>query len=751
MKISTILLASLLFSAAITASPNTSQAEWTFMVYVDGDNNLEGAGITDINEMEKIGSNSNLNIVVIFDRTPGYDTSNGDWTDTRRGIIMADSNPDIISSSLQSVGEKNMGDPATLTDFTNWAITNYPANHYVLVLWNHGGGWRSNIDRINKEIASLKSLVASASPEQKKSAQLRIVQLIEQKEKNEVLKEVCYDSTSGDYLYTSELRQALENIPTHIDIVGFDACLMQMVEVAYELKSEASIMVGSEETEPSDGWPYDLILGDLSANPTMTPAQLATVIVTRYGESYNGMETQSAIDLSAMSGLATALNTFAGAIISTGSEWQSLFNARAAANYYNTADFRDLGGFLNAMAQLATNPSVLAAVNQSRSALQAAVIANHSHPSEGAHGLSIYLTNLSSSPSSDYSAANILFAADTQWDEMLQAAAAQPIPDDTYEPNDTFNQAATISTGSYLGLCCKNDDWFKVYLPAGARISIACSHEYDAGNLDLQFYNSSDIEIASSETLEDVENIFVSITVSGYYYIRIFGFLGAVNYYYNLFVYDANYDPGYVCEVVPYQFVDYSGATRLVMGDDDFTAIPLGFQFKFYNQPNSTIMISANGYMTFGVTGNLYNNLSIPIPASGGSVPGGLIAPFWDDLVPPSSNGGVFYQITGGEGNKKLIVTWANCSHWIYFGSTEGVTFQAILQEKYDSILFNYNDVSFFDSRYDNGISATVGIQNQTGERGCVFGFNQPVLEDNMSLQFHQKITSAQNTWALYQ
>ena len=737
MKISTLLLASLIFSVAITASANSSLPEWTFMVYIDGDNNLEGNGIADINEMEKVGSNSHLKIVVIFDRTPGYDSSSGDWTDTRRGLITADSNTDVISSSLQSVGEKNMGDPTTLTDFVNWAITNYPASHYVLVLWNHGGGWRSNIDRINKEIAGLKSLSASASPEQKKSAQLRIAQLLEQKEKIEVLKEVCYDGTSGDYLYTSELRQALENVPTHIDIVSFDACLMQMVEVAYELKSEASIMVGSEETEPGDGWPYDAILSDLSANPSMTPAQLATVIVTRYGESYNGLETMSAIDLSEMSGLATALDTFADAVISSGTEWLNMFNARAVANYYDDApNFRDLGGFLNAMSQMATNQSVIAAVNQSRNALQAAVIANHSYPSEGANGLSIYLTNLSSSPSPAYSAANILFAADTRWDEMLKAAGSQSIPDDSYEPNDTFSQAATISTGSYLGLCCKNDDWFKVYLPAGARVSIAMTHEYDEGDLDLQVYNSSGEEIASSETEENVEDVLYSITASGYYYIRIFGFLGAVNYYYSLFVYDATRDPGYTCSVVPYQFVDYTSAIRLVMGDDDFTAIPLGFQFNFYGQSNSTIVISANGYMTFGITGDMYNNLSIPIPSSGGSIPGGLIAPFWDDLFPPSSNGGVFYQVTGDEGDKKLIITWANCGHWQYLGPTEGVTFQAILQEKDDSILFNYNDVSFSNPEYDNGISATVGIQNQTGERGCVFSFNQPTLTDSMSLKF---------------
>ena len=85
-------------------------ADWTVMVYLDGDNDLESAAIEDLNEMEQVGSNSNLNIVVLFDRVSGYNSSNGDWTDTRRGLVTADTDTYTISSSLTTVGEKNMAD-----------------------------------------------------------------------------------------------------------------------------------------------------------------------------------------------------------------------------------------------------------------------------------------------------------------------------------------------------------------------------------------------------------------------------------------------------------------------------------------------------------------------------------------------------------------------------------------------------------------------------------------------------------------
>ena len=123
---------------------STPQIEWTIMVYMDGDNNLEGAGIADINEMEEVGSTNDINIVVQFDRTPGWDSTNGDWNTTRRYYIEQDTDTSTISSTLISdLGELNMGDPNTLSNFVIWAIQNYPADHYALIIWDHGSGWKS--------------------------------------------------------------------------------------------------------------------------------------------------------------------------------------------------------------------------------------------------------------------------------------------------------------------------------------------------------------------------------------------------------------------------------------------------------------------------------------------------------------------------------------------------------------------------------------------------------------------------------
>ncbi|GAG28789.1 unnamed protein product, partial [marine sediment metagenome] len=239
-------------------------AEWTVMVYLDADNNLESAGIDDINEMEIVGSTTDVNIVVQVDRIPysvlaanneGYldDISNSNWTTTRRYYITQDFDPYQISSDLKSdLGELNMGDPQTLIDFTSWAVTEYPAKKYLLVIWNHGGGFRSPAY---------------------------------------TTRDIAWDDTSGgDKITMPELEYALSAISAQIgkkiDIVGMDACLMAMTEVAYQIKDHTDILVASEENEPGDGWPYDTILGQLVVNPTTSPEQLATDIVDKYIYSY---------------------------------------------------------------------------------------------------------------------------------------------------------------------------------------------------------------------------------------------------------------------------------------------------------------------------------------------------------------------------------------------------------------------------------------------------------------------------------
>ena len=377
--------------------PYEELPEWTVMVYLDADNNLESAGIDDINEMEVVGSTADVNIVIQVDRVPysvlasnneGHtdDTSNGDWTDTRRYYITQDFDPIQINSQLVSdLGELNMGDSQTLIDFANWAVTNYPAKKYLLVIWNHGGGFRST----------------------------------------GLAKDIAWDDTSGgDKITMSELEYALSVISTQagkkIDIVGMDACLMAMTEVAYQIKDHADILVTSEENVPNDGWPYDTILGQLVINPTVSSIQLAINIVDDYIFSYTVSDnvTQSAIDLSYMDTLAGQLSVLALAIMSdTLTPSVNYVNAAYSSQYYGDYDFIDLYDLCNEVLAYSNSISVKNIALNIQQTLSSAVLrwGYYGYGVNKSRGLSIYFPYYSY----DNYYNNTNFAQDTQWDEML--------------------------------------------------------------------------------------------------------------------------------------------------------------------------------------------------------------------------------------------------------------------------------------------------------------------------------------------
>ena len=376
--------------------PINNTAEWTVMVYLDSDNNLESAGIDDINEMEIVGSTSEVNIVVQIDRIPysvlaennqGYadDISNSNWTTTRRYYITQDFDPIQINSQLKSdLGELNMGDPQTLIDFTDWATINYPAKKYLLVIWNHGGGFRS----LN------------------------------------LTKDIAWDNTSGgDKITMPELEYALSTINTQmgkkIDIVGMDACFMAMTEVAYQIKDYADILVASEESEPFDGWPYDTILGELAGNPLISSEQLAVDIVDKYIFSYPyGNVTQSAIDLSYMDTLTSQLSNLALAIMDDSLTLKSKYIlASVNSQYYGDPDFIDLYDFCNQLLVHSNSLEVKNIALNIQQTLNYAVLKSECSGGSvsGSKGLSIYFPYIAY----HYYYSYTNFSQDTLWDEML--------------------------------------------------------------------------------------------------------------------------------------------------------------------------------------------------------------------------------------------------------------------------------------------------------------------------------------------
>jgi hypothetical protein len=118
-----------------------ADGSWTVLIYMAADNNLETYAIEDINEMESLTFPPEVSIVLQLDRNVGYDTSNGDWRGTRRYLVTHGVDAELIGSSmLMDMGEANMADPATLAEFLNWGIAGYPADNYMIILWDHGNG-----------------------------------------------------------------------------------------------------------------------------------------------------------------------------------------------------------------------------------------------------------------------------------------------------------------------------------------------------------------------------------------------------------------------------------------------------------------------------------------------------------------------------------------------------------------------------------------------------------------------------------
>ncbi len=359
---------------------------WTVMVYMDGDNTLDYYAWDDLSEIESIGSSSEINIVTQVDL---YNSCSGTYRYFVTGAEQGSTYPLYPNDIVQALPEQNMADPAVLNNFINWGINNYPADHYILILWNHGGGWR---------------------------------------EENIFTKGIIVDDTSNDFLTMAELVQGLENIEEPIDIIGFDACLMQMAEVYYEIGSSVTTTsppgygIGSEESEWGDGWPYDLILADLISNPSMSESTLCETIVNNYISYCGSIGTLSALyfspEITQSTEVLNAIDSFANALIN--SAYQTEINlARSSAQSYSSADYKDFYDF----AQIIKN-DVLDCQSEAQTIMDLinTVVISEAHTGfsvDNSHGLSIYLIDSPAEYDSSYDL--LQFAIDTQWDEFLQS------------------------------------------------------------------------------------------------------------------------------------------------------------------------------------------------------------------------------------------------------------------------------------------------------------------------------------------
>jgi len=385
------------------AQRTTAQAKWTFLVYMAGDNNLDGAALRDIAEMAKAGSTKDVHVLVQLDRLEDQKTRR--FRITPGGGFKKD--------CIETLSETNTGDPQILYDFVKWAADNYPADRYALILWNHGSGWWEDAKS------------RAAGPAGKKQRRSLFSHTFPQAHRS-----ICYDDTSGgDALDNRELRVVLAGICSilgrKIDLLGMDACLMNMVEVAYQLRDSVQVIVGSEIEEPFDGWPYAEILTRLAARSRQDAATLARWIVKSYLLSYQGKGetvTQSALGLARINDMVTKIDALSGSLLAAlATDTKAIASAWKNSPRFYDDNYVDLLCFAKHLRR-SPDPDLLAAAETLIAALKPgkdrAILSQGKIGSEvrGTGGLSIYFPGDRINPA--YRALD--FCAACRWGTFLE-------------------------------------------------------------------------------------------------------------------------------------------------------------------------------------------------------------------------------------------------------------------------------------------------------------------------------------------
>ncbi|MBI9101638.1 MAG: hypothetical protein JEY99_04445 [Spirochaetales bacterium] len=360
---------------------------WLIMLYQNADDyQLEEDIVFDFNEAEYTDYSDNITVISQLDRYKGSYKGDGDWSGTRRYLITPDDDLDETTSYLlEDLGELNMASGETLSDFCIWAIENFPADKYAVIMSDHGSGWPGGW----------------SDP----------------------------DPDEGDMLWTAEMGEAMSRVLHEtglesMDLIGFDACLMGQLEVFATMAPYFKYAVASEETEPGIGWAYHSFIQALIQNPSLNGAGLATAIVDSYihhdisvsedvyrrprtsgysdfdyGEYLSADVTLSAIDLSLLGEFRTLFNELLEMLQYT--DQAAVARARAyAQRYTNVFDesipspYIDLGHLLSLMDENIQDPDIEYMLLSTMDALENAVIAEkHGEERSASTGISIYFPN----------------------------------------------------------------------------------------------------------------------------------------------------------------------------------------------------------------------------------------------------------------------------------------------------------------------------------------------------------------------
>ena len=313
---------------------------YTVMIYICGSDLESDAGCASIDIGEILAANFGDNVNVVLQTGGCYSWAMSGMAD---GEVQRWAVEDGQLVLLQDLGQTPMLTSSALGDFIDYTAYNYPANRYALIFWDHGGG----------------SLYGYGYDE-------------------------IYPDTG---LFLTDIDAALSSSGVKFDFVGFDACLMGTIETAYMLEPYADYMIGSEETEPADGWYYTPWLTALGQNTSVDTVSLSSEIVDSYIAQNGNEATLSVVSLREIPYVYSVLCDYmenATLALLTNKEFNTISAAVSNTKTFAEGDY-DLIDIVDF-----TNQSDIAGEDELIEALDSAVKYRNNCERSGVYGLSLY-------------------------------------------------------------------------------------------------------------------------------------------------------------------------------------------------------------------------------------------------------------------------------------------------------------------------------------------------------------------------
>ena len=218
-----------------TVSVGTDAKSATIMIYMNG-SDLEtkaGEASEDISEMLSSGIGENVNVIVQTMGTKKWQKY-GISSKTAQTYRVENRELKLVRDDL---GQLDCTTKDTLSEFIGYCKSEYPAERYLFLFWDHGGGpvYGFGYDEWQDE---------------------------------------------GESLTIAEMAKAFsEHKDIRFDIIGMDCCIMANLETCYALAPYCRYALLSEDFESGLGWSYTNWMRSFEENPGISTPLLGKYIV----------------------------------------------------------------------------------------------------------------------------------------------------------------------------------------------------------------------------------------------------------------------------------------------------------------------------------------------------------------------------------------------------------------------------------------------------------------------------------------